>query len=413
MLGFIAAIIFLLPLYLLRFSFFGIPSTGLEVLIYAAVVWLVVSQSVALTLQRLNPIIRRYGWPILLILAGSLIGVLVAPDMRLALGLFKAYILDPILLFGAITLSQYLPEQPAKADVYKAAFIALGVSLALSALLIPSSYTGDGRALGVFVLDASASPNFLALLLSPLATFSLAIAYFDKNKATRLWGILGFAIMAAGLWATASRGGLLAVGSTVVLMSFFAFLKTREKQQQRNLIGVGIGVVVVGLLAVGWLARPDFSGSASVRATTSNNIRYEIWRTTLVDMVPSYGLQGVGLGGYQSVFTRLTAHRVNFPQFISPWAVTPHNIFLTWWMNIGILGLIGFIWIIVLHYDNVRKVSRGMQPFAFALGFGMLALLLHGIVDAAYWKNDLSVLFWLFVSLSHVSRKMEEEDVSA
>lgn len=413
MLGFLSAIIFLLPLYLIRFTVLGIPTTGLELLIYAATLWLIVSQPVLVSAQRFLPIIRRYSWPIGLILAGSIVNVVIAPDLRAALGLFKAYILDPLLVFSIIAVSQNLPEQLYKADVYKAAFIALGVSLALSGLFIPSAYTVDGRALGVFVLDATASPNFLALLLAPLAAFSLSLACFEKNKAVRVWGGLGFLVMLAGLWATDSRGGLLAVAVTAIFIVASYLYQTMKKQYRVAFRLMGF-VVATGLIAaVGWLVRPNFTASASDRTTTSSNIRYEIWRTTIVDMVPRYGLLGVGLGNYQQTFEELTAHRVNFPEFITPWAVTPHNVFLTWWMNLGLLGLVGFIWIIWLHFRNIRLAAVPVRPFAIALGFAMLALLLHGFVDAAYWKNDLAVLFWLLIGFGQVSQASQEEDVTA
>jgi hypothetical protein len=40
-----------------------------------------------------------------------------------------------------------------------------------------------------------------------------------------------------------------------------------------------------------------------------------------------------------------------------------------------------------------------------AAGMFLLAVIAHGLVDAPYFKNDLSVLFWFMVSIFYVSEK--------
>jgi O-antigen ligase len=408
-----AAIIFILPAYLVRFTVAGIPTTLLEVLIYLAAVVLLTSQPLLLTSQRLKALVLRYRWPLLLILIGSIIGLIVAPDLRDSLGLFKAYILDPILFFGVVGVGLNFTEEQRSIDSLMAAMVALGISLALSGLLITSVYTPDGRALGVFVLDPTASPNFLALLLAPLAAFAAALVLFGSNRAVQLWGILGYVMMTAGLIATGSRGGMLAAGLATALSIGLFILRRVKKNLRPVLRAVTAFALLVVVIAAGWFARPNFGAGANQRTTSSNNIRYEIWRTTVVDILPKTALLGVGLGNYQRYFTDATQHRVNFPEYIAPWARTPHNFFLTIWTNLGLAGIVGFIWLIVLFYDNLRRSKHRYQPFIYGLGFAMLAMLLHGMVDAVYWKNDLAVLFWLLIALSHVMQREDDDDKTA
>lgn len=409
----IAAIIFFLPAYLIRFTVAGIPTTLLEVLIYCAVVALLISQPLFLTAQRLKAIVVRYGVPIACILIGSGIGVALAPNLPEALGLLKAYILDPILFFGLIAAALNLGDDQRKTDTLVAIIVALGISLALSGLFIASAYTPDGRAIGIFALDATASPNFLALLLAPLASFAAALVLFSGNRAVQLWGVLGYIVMVVGMAATGSRGGMLAIG-LVTAVSLALFLLRRVKKSLRPILqGVAVAVLLAAVILAGWLARPNFGSGANQRTTSSNNVRYEIWRTTIVDILPQTALFGVGLGNYQDYFTHITQDRVNFPEYISPWARTPHNFFLTIWTNLGIIGLIGFIWLIVLFYANLRQGKHQYQALIYGLGMAMLAMLLHGMVDAIYWKNDLAVLFWALVGLSHVLQREDSDDKTA
>ncbi len=47
-----------------------------------------------------------------------------------------------------------------------------------------------------------------------------------------------------------------------------------------------------------------------------------------------------------------------------------------------------------------RQVKRGLGIAAAA---GMTMIILHGLVDVSYFKNDLSVLFWLIYALPNLS----------
>src|SRR5437588_3719511 len=82
-----------LPLYVLRFRVGPLPSTALEVLVgvtaiaYVLTVWA----------ERRRPFARTpHDIPILLLLAAGAAAIAVAPDHRGALGIYRAYLLEPI-----------------------------------------------------------------------------------------------------------------------------------------------------------------------------------------------------------------------------------------------------------------------------------------------------------------------------
>ncbi|HEX9503907.1 MAG TPA: hypothetical protein VF974_06345, partial [Patescibacteria group bacterium] len=79
----------------------------------------------------------------------------------------------------------------------------------------------------------------------------------------------------------------------------------------------------------------------------------------------------------------------------------PHNIFLNFWLELGILGLISFAWIIFLAYKQYKK-SQGQNPLAVAAGVYILIMLIHGLVDAPYFKNDLALLFWFMIAIFYL-----------
>ncbi len=390
---FIALIGIMIPAYLLRFSFFGLPTTVLELLIYLATLWLVIARPISQTLNQWRELFRQYRWPLILIIAGSLIGIIVSPDKRQALGLFKAYLFDPILLF--LVIQSYWRDQ-AKDQLIKGLLIS-GALVGLSVLIGPK--TADGRGLGLYTLDPTASPNFVGLYLGPLAILGLGLLGLKKPLANNWLVLLAVLMMIGAIGLSGSRGALLGLSTGLILIAG-AWLSTRTRLAPKQ-VKLSVGLALVVLVGGGiWLARPDFRPEATGRAATSNNLRYEIWKTTLTEILPQTGLTGVGLGNYQPYFRQLTAKRTNYPEFIAPWALTPHNIFLTLWVNLGLLGLVGFLWLLVNFFRSLNAERRGFD-LALVLQISMVSLLIHGLVDSAYWKNDLALLFWIFLALAH------------
>lgn len=372
----ILAILIFLPAYLLRFSIAGIPTTALEIAIYLAVICYLLSVHFGKAKWHLPE--RRWLLPISLFVVGALIGVLVSPDKRIALGQFKGFIFDPILL--GLVLYSALRSQLVNQSQLVAALVIGGLLVSASVLL--GFKDQDGRLLGIYGFDPTASPNFLALFLGPIIILAIA------GLRTHFARIVAAAVMLASLFWVGSRGVFVGIG-----LGAWWLIQHWFKKPVLYLIPAAL------LILTGFLARPDLSARPdSGRISTSNNIRYEIWKTTtemLTEKSQNF-VFGIGLGNYQRYFTELTRDRVNYPEFIAPKALTPHNIFLAMWTNGGLVMLGAFVWLLVLA---VR--SKGALPAQAAL----VTLVGHGLVDTPYFKNDLSVLFWVLIVLTMIGER--------
>jgi len=130
------------------------------------------------------------------------------------------------------------------------------------------------------------------------------------------------------------------------------------------------------------------------RTGRSSNIRYYIWSTSL-EIARQKPIFGIGLSNFQSYFSDLTRERVNFAAYISPQALTAHNLYLHIYLTMGLLGLIVFIGLVTQSgFWRLRDRAASLALFS---------VLFYGLVDTPIFCNDLAGLFWIILALSVAS----------
>ena len=82
-----------------------------------------------------------------------------------------------------------------------------------------------------------------------------------------------------------------------------------------------------------------------------------------------------------------------FPPYLE-WAVPhPQNLYLSFWLYGGMIGFLAFGAMLVFWFREALSKSDG-KAIIMALGI-MIYIVIHGLFDATYFKNDLAVIFWL------------------
>jgi O-antigen ligase len=142
-----------------------------------------------------------------------------------------------------------------------------------------------------------------------------------------------------------------------------------------------------------------------------------MWAET-TEFLKAHPIAGAGLASYSQMIK---------PYRIDKWIEVfhhPHNIFLTMWVNIGLLGLFAFVWLLVWFFksaicpdarsgsrtscrDNLQSAintERGTRdkPTIYIMT-SMTIIIVMGLVDSPYIKNDLAILFWLLPALLIIS----------
>jgi hypothetical protein len=79
---------------------------------------------------------------------------------------------------------------------------------------------------------------------------------------------------------------------------------------------------------------------------------------------------------------------------------------LDFWVELGVLGfvaLLGFLVELVRYLVPVLRAGPRAHPWAVALSLAWVGILVHGLLDSPYWKNDLAAEWWILAALVTVA----------
>jgi len=389
----IFAVAALLPTYLIRFHIGPFPTTALEVVLLIAIAALIIRNSPfpLFSKEGVGNTTPPFGKgrvgkvPVLgenkllaigsvLIFIATVIGIIVAPDKRAALGIAKAYFWEPMALAWLI-----IAAKPDKEKIWRAALGGFTLSAFVVVIygllqyahpsLIPATWTAERRITSVFDY-----PNAVALYLAPLVTLFFAIPF----------GIILSLLALVIIVLAQSAGGLVAAGAALF------FLGASRKKTRILSVVVAITVALIVLLA------PQAAGLRDqiLMRDWSGRVHLIGWKES-VAMLRDHPLWGAGLNGFKTVVAPYHhAQGVEIFQY-------PHNLFLAAWSEIGLLGLAGFAMVLIWFFKKTfRRYSLLPTPYSLKfLAAAMLTIIVHGLVDVPYFKNDLAMMFWLFIIL--------------
>jgi len=118
-----------------------------------------------------------------------------------------------------------------------------------------------------------------------------------------------------------------------------------------------------------------------------------IWQKSL-EIFKSYPFIGIGPGTFHDYF-------LPYPKWGVP---QPHNVYLAFLVQTGLVGFIGFIWLLVWFYKNGLEIYKKRKTTVVLMSV-MTYFLIHGLIDTVYWKNDLAVFFWLIIGIMEIIKK--------
>lgn len=333
---------------------------------------------------------------VVVFILSATISAVIAPHPRVAWGHWKAFIVEPI-AYAAVLLPLLRTNEGRMAAVRALLWggvVSAGLSLALGVvsviapyLLHSIPYTLDfGRLRGIYDV-----PNSLALILAPLGAFAGALA-LDSSFPLRQFSRRVLVLFVPTLLLTQSIGGLLSAAFALLCIT------TRKKAHR-----VTLSIILV--FAVGFVALWMTGRIAHALADSSPfRARLQIWAVSL-SLIQEHPLLGTGLGTFEPVYqtklhevlSRASAPHILLPQPLE-WVVRdPHNIFLSFWLQTGLFGFLSMGTVIILAFRQLRAPNS--TTLSIAACAALLTVLLFGFIDVPYMKNDLAVLWWVYIAL--------------
>ena len=326
--------------------------------------------------------------PTALFLVAGAISVVVAPDRRAALGLYRAYLIEPI-LFSIVLLKVVTSAQRAAAIVGGLAAGATVAGVANAVVVVIALSHRDYNVLNTPPVVIYNTANAVALYLVPLIAVAGAISLHWPDRRERLLAAGFVAVGTICVLLSFSRGGYLALAGVAIGLAI------SHRRRWLLLAGAAVGAGI--LLLIPQIRRRVY-GEIDLNGPNNTLVgRFHLWSATL-QMLRDHPIFGAGLSGYATVLGPYwnPYHPDRFTY--------PHNIVLSAWSETGLLGLIAFAWLMVAGF--VRSIrgwrfgAPGWRVIQLGVALALVAVLLHGLVDVPYWKNDLSLEFWALLSLS-------------
>ncbi|MDD4894832.1 MAG: O-antigen ligase family protein [Candidatus Omnitrophica bacterium] len=238
------------------------------------------------------------------------------------------------------------------------------------------------------------TPNDFGCYLVTAMTFTLT-CFFVKSNSRMLRLVFSglFMLLFVCLVLTVSRGAWFAFISVVLFMSFWI-----------RPLGISFLILAISVM----LAQQFYNPLIKERLTNffifqdnSSLDRIKIWEAGW-KMLMSRPWAGVGLGTFMFNFSSFAKdYRYN----IVPYA---HNCYLQMSAEIGIIGLVSFLAILILFfYQGIKLIRRMERTFSWYMLLGSLAALLGYCVvmavDTNFYALDLGMLFWMLLGIGVAS----------
>lgn len=292
-------------------------------------------------------------------------------------------------LFFALTLSFIFLETFEKENQKLAALRIMGIGAIFFGIfsvmynLLGFNVAHDSRLLGP--LDAAV---YLAYYLVPFFLFFI-IQFFENTK--RKSNFFYAAILGLLILATQSMG---AIGGSLAIL-FFYFLK------RNHLLKSTISKIFLGIFSVAIVAIIFYTKILPTIQTNYSSLdeRGEIWLTSaelLKDTKTVFF--GLGLGQFEHYYIQ-NVDKVLGHAPLDYYVIQPHNIFLLFIFNYGILGL---IFILLCIYKTIQNLINFKQnsDIKTLSSFILLYFFLHGLIDTPFFKNDMLILLVIFLELA-------------
>ncbi|TSC84285.1 MAG: Uncharacterized protein G01um101413_580 [Parcubacteria group bacterium Gr01-1014_13] len=379
--------IILLPTYLIRFQVGPLPSTVLELSFGALfLVWLIKYsrydyKNIWAVSQKHKLLFIAFD----IFFLSSIVSIFVSDMWWFSLGEWRAYFLEPMILFLILV---------GRKNAVKISDLVWGLALStvsISSYSVVQKFTGWGIATPEWTDEATrrvtaffSSPNAVALYLAPIfiLVIFLIINKKEKPKNLEFWGAVVIGVLSLlTIVFTKSQGAWVGLAAAVLAFLFFVGYKK-----------IAIAMAVLGVIFA--LVVPPMRQAVLFQDQANQN-RLRLWgySWTFLGHSPKNFVLGTGV---RQFFRKV--QKPYYDKIVMERLIYPHNIFINFWTETGLLGMLAITTILGYTFYLANKIRKTNKLMGAALLGVLTVLVVHGLVDVPYFKNDLSFLFWIIIA---------------
>lgn len=246
--------------------------------------------------------------------------------------------------------------------------------------------TPNGLRISAQIPDFIAAGSYFGLCW--VAALGLAIA---SKRRGLVWLAAGVPLIAA-LYLTGSRSVIAAALTGLVVLVLI--LIRQRAAAVRSIAAFAVVAVVIMVVAYPWWTGRDVSG---VMARQSLHVRVELAKTG-VRVIETRPLFGVGIDRFHLLARGLASADLHA---LFPARKNPHNDFLRFAAELGLVGLGLFLWILTAAGRRIWRALEGSRDARLAgLVGGLVVFLVTSMVSNPLMLRDVSYVFWIALGLA-------------
>ncbi len=379
--------IIIMPLYQMRIPIFN---TSLGILTFSCIL-LDLFLFFSYRKHVFNVLCNEFLWFYAILFCCAFIPSLLLHPSTHAIGVFIEWIATPIATCFLISMHATYHVKSAQ-RIFFALITSLCMIIVISLIYLLQDFLTFDHRLTAFFL----SPNHLALYITPLICI-IGIFHLYKNKFLHYFALFIAFFALYILFHTHSFNTILALACVSL---FYVFHISKNK-----LFLLFFACIII--ITVSFAGYQKILSNDQDITHNSFGSRIAIWRTTIF-LTQREMLTGYEIDSFQSQYLSAQKFFLPYPNWAVP---TPHNLLLTLLFSGGFFSLLLFSIISSRTlYILYTRLSPSKNQSTLFYGVGFITILCAGIADTPLWKNDLSLLFWLFIAMIYVHSSFTQKD---
>jgi hypothetical protein len=253
------------------------------------------------------------------------------------------------------------------------------------------------------VTDANAAGSYYAM--TGLVAVGLALHSKERRPLRHLWAVIA-AVLFAAMWLSGSRAAVVSVAAVLFVAAVAAARRRSGPWSLWSLATAALIVCVLGAFAIGF--DPRAVERRSLLQAINERAAFAVTGLQMMAEAPVFG---AGIGRYFETSGRFMPQSIYWFHFHE----NAHNNFLQIGGELGLAGLIAFVWLIGASAGRLRQGLRACPNDRVAAGaaVGLAAFVVTWMAGHPLLTPEVAVPFWILVGAAIARADQNRESVPA